>query len=201
MEFAFLDKRPILIAIAGSNGAGKSTFYQTHLADTELRFLNADQLALELNLGPYEAAKIAAALRQVLIENRESFIFETVLSDPVGEKVDFLRDAANQGYEVVLIFIRIPDVETSVQRVSMRASQGGHDVPDEKLHGRFPRTLENLERAIDQLPHVYIYDNSDLSQTGRALWVGCVEFAGWRPGAYFITMTLYDSLQLSGRSL
>lgn len=164
MEWDFLDRRPIIVAIAGSNGAGKSTFYRTHLANSGLRFINADEIALQLDLNPYEAASAAEALRKTLVENRESFIFETVLSDPMGEKVGFLRHATNSGYEVVLIFIRIRDVETSVQRVSMRASQGGHDVPDDKLHARFPRTLENLQRAIEQLPHVLVYDNSDLSQ-------------------------------------
>ena len=59
MEFDFLDKRPIIVAIAGSNGAGKTTFYHAFLANTELRFINADDLARELNAGPYEAAETA----------------------------------------------------------------------------------------------------------------------------------------------
>lgn len=167
MEFDFLDSRPIIVAIAGSNGAGKTTFYHAFLANTELRYINADDLARELNIDPYAAAEAAAALRSALIAKRESFIFETVLSDPVGEKVAFLSDAAELGYEVVLIFIRLPDAEMSVQRVSMRVARGGHDVPDDKLHSRFARTLENLQRAIDQLPHVLIFDNSDLSQPYR----------------------------------
>ena len=167
MEFDFLDKRPIIVAIAGSNGAGKTTFYHAFLANTELRFINADDLARELNAGPYEAAETANALRKALVAKRESFIFETVLSDAVGEKVQFLSTVANLGYEVVLIFIRIADTKTSVQRVSMRVAQWGHDVPADKLHSRFKRTLANLQRAMDQLPHVLVYDNSDLSQPYR----------------------------------
>jgi predicted ABC-type ATPase len=164
MEFGFLDHRPIIVAIAGSNGAGKTTFYHAHLADTDLRFINADDVARELNMGPYDAAEAADALRKALVARSESFIFETVLSDPVGDKVEFLRDAVTLGYEVVLIFIRIGDVETSIQRVSMRVAQGGHDVPDDKLQSRFDRTLNNLQRAIERLPHVLLFDNSDLSR-------------------------------------
>jgi len=45
--------------------------------------------------------------------------------------------------------------------------QGGHDVPDDKLETRFERTLSNLQRAIDSLPAVILFDNSDLSQPYR----------------------------------
>jgi predicted ABC-type ATPase len=45
--------------------------------------------------------------------------------------------------------------------------QGGHDVPSERLAARFPRTMQNLVRAIRQLPHVLVYDNSDLANPFR----------------------------------
>ena len=49
----------------------------------------------------------------------------------------------------------------------MRVSQGGHDVPLEKLQQRFPRTLLNLRTAIGELPQVLIFDNDDLSKPFR----------------------------------
>ena len=162
-RFSFLDQRPVIVALAGSNGAGKTTFYHAHLADSGLRFVNADVLASELGLTAYEAADAAAALRAALIGRKESFIFETVLSDPVGDKVAQLRELAEQGFEVALIFIQISDPQVSLERVSMRVSQGGHDIPDDKLLARFDRTRANLQRAIQQLPHVIIFDNSDLA--------------------------------------
>jgi predicted ABC-type ATPase len=45
----------------------------------------------------------------------------------------------------------------------MRKCQGGHDVPDEKLRSRFNRTLANLKRAIQKLPHVIVFSNDDLN--------------------------------------
>lgn len=50
---SLLDKRPVVVAVAGSNGAGKSTFYHAHLASAGLRYINADDIAAELDLGAY----------------------------------------------------------------------------------------------------------------------------------------------------
>jgi predicted ABC-type ATPase len=53
----------------------------------------------------------------------------------------------------------------------MRVSQGGHDVPAEKLVTRFPRTMTNLKTAIRDLPHVWIFDNDDLRNPFRQVAV------------------------------
>jgi predicted ABC-type ATPase len=174
-----LDQRPILVALAGPNGAGKTTFYHAHLKPAGLRFLNADEVARELEVDAYEAARVVTELRQELVRQRESFVFETVFSDPVGDKLNFLKAASQSGYTVVLCFIGLPDPETSEQRVGIRVSQGGHDVPSEKLVSRFPRTLANLKAAIRELPHVLVFDNDDLAapfrkaaviEGGRLVW-------------------------------
>jgi len=157
-----LDRRPILVAIAGPNGAGKSSFFEAHLATSGLDFLNADVLAETLAIDAYAASSLADELRRQRIERRESFIFETVFSDPVGDKVEFLKSAERVGYFVFLIFIGINDPDLSSDRVAMRVSQGGHDVPAQKLAERYPRVMKNLKRALAELSNVWIYDHSDL---------------------------------------
>jgi predicted ABC-type ATPase len=161
MEFP-LGRRPIVVAIAGPNGAGKTTFYYSHLQPAGLLFLNTDVLAFELQMDAYTAARVAASLRRELLAQEESFVFETVFSDPVGDKLQFLKEAAQAGYTTLLCFIGIANPAVSEQRVAMRVSQGGHDVPTEKLAARFPRTLSNLKAAIRELPHVWVFDNDDL---------------------------------------
>jgi predicted ABC-type ATPase len=157
-----LDRRPIIVALAGANGAGKSTFYHAHLRAAGLRFVNADVLARELKIKPYDAAEMANSLRRELIKQQESFVFETVFSDPVGDKLTFLKDAAADGYTVVLCFIGVSGPKVCEQRVAMRVSQGGHDVPSEKLETRYPRILANLKAALREVSHVWIFDNDDL---------------------------------------
>ena len=157
-----LDQRPVVVALAGPNGAGKTTFYYAHLQPAGLRFVNADALAQELHIEPYAAARVAGAVRKELVKQRESFVFETVFSDPVGEKLAFLKSAAQAGYNTILCFIGTAGPQVSQQRVAMRVSQGGHDVPPEKVVQRFPRILANLKAALQELPHVWIFDNNDL---------------------------------------
>ncbi len=169
MNWSWLDQRPIVVAVAGSNGAGKTTFYHAHLGGAGFRFVNADLLARELGIDAYAAARLANNIRRELVKMGESFIFETVFSDPAGEKVEFLKMAAAEGYTVVLLFIAIDDVSMSDERVAMRVTHGGHDVPFDKLKERFPRTLLNLKRAIEELPHVLVFDNSDLAKPYRLI--------------------------------
>lgn len=161
------DARPIIVALAGPNGAGKSTFYEAFLSSTGLRFINADEIGRLTDMGAYDAALLADALREELVAAGESFIFETVLSDPVGAKINFLVDAHARGYHVVVCFIGLDSAATSDERVAMRVLQGGHDVPTEKVRDRYARSLENLAQAILKLPTVWVYDNSDLAHPFR----------------------------------
>ena len=173
------DQRPIIVALAGPNGAGKTTFFHAHFKSAGLRFLNADEVSQELDLDAYAAARILTQVRRDLVEQRESYIFETVFSDPVGDKLTFLKAAVQGGYTVVLCFIGLFGPTQSEQRVAMRVSQGGHDVPPDKLVSCFPRTLANLKAAIRELPYVFVLDNDDLQtpfrpvafyQFGQQVW-------------------------------
>ncbi len=166
-----LNRHPVMVAIAGPNGAGKTTFFHAHIKSCGLRYLDPDAIAAGLRLSPRNTAEAVSSLRATLTDARESFAFETVFSDPVGDKVSYLRNAADSGYTVVLCFIGLASHETSDQRVAMRVSQGGHDIPSEKLRDRYPRTLENLRRAIQELPHVYVFDNEDLQTPYRKVAV------------------------------
>ena len=68
---------------------------------------------------------------------------------------------------MVLCFVGISCPEISEERVAMRVTQGGHEVPPEKLTARFPRTLANLKAAIQALPIVLVFDNDDLAYPFR----------------------------------
>jgi predicted ABC-type ATPase len=158
-----LNKQKQLWLLAGGNGAGKSTFYRTQLETRGIPFVNADILARQLfpehpEQHSYEAAKIAEELRVQLLREGRSFCFETVFSHV--SKIDFVAQAKALRYEIVLVFIHLDDVGLNNARIAQRLSEGGHDVPPEKVSSRIPRTLKNISQTIPLCDHVYLLNNS-----------------------------------------
>src|SRR5258708_40050615 len=114
-------------------------------------------------MGLKPAAGVADATRRKLLQQRKSWFLETNFPDPAGDKLSFLKQAAQLGYTVLLCFIGISGPAASDERVAMRVTQGGHDVPSEKLVERYPRIMANLKAALRDLPHVWVFDNEDFS--------------------------------------
>jgi predicted ABC-type ATPase len=158
--------------LAGPNGAGKSTFYLEYVAPLKLPFVNADLIKKDLadkgeEISALEAARRADRKRREYLGKKKSYCMETVFSDSKGEKRKFFREAQEAGYTVILVFIGLDQTETSQARVFSRVMAGGHDVPADKLVERYPRTLENLRRAIPHLDHVFLFDNSSFDEPYR----------------------------------
>jgi len=65
-----LDRRPVVVAIAGPNGAGRTTFFESQFSTTGLRFLNANLVAQELEVDADEAARVISELRTELASQR-----------------------------------------------------------------------------------------------------------------------------------
>jgi len=160
-----VDEDRQLWILAGGNGAGKSTFYNTQLKPLDLPFINADILAKELypdaaEAHSYDAAKIAEKMRLTLLREGRSFCFETVFSHP--SKIDFIATAKALRYNVVLVFIHLETTDLNQARVAQRVSEGGHNVPTDKIINRIPRLLKNIKTAMPLCDDIYFLDNSSL---------------------------------------
>jgi len=68
---------------------------------------------------------------------------------------DFVREAKDQGYAVVLLYIHLATIELNQARVKQRVSEGGHTVDPEKIAQRVPRTMRFVGQAgqrVDEFP-------------------------------------------------
>jgi predicted ABC-type ATPase len=149
--------------LTGGNGVGKSTFYKLYLKPLGLPFVNADIIAkFSFPDAPeahsYEAAKLADQIRNELLLNGDSFCFETVYSHP--SKIDFVAKAKALGYEIIMVFIHLENVQLNQARIAQRVNEGGHSVPDDKVQSRIPRTLQNIKASIPLCDRLLVYDNS-----------------------------------------
>jgi predicted ABC-type ATPase len=165
-------KDRLLVVVAGPNGAGKSTFVETVLKPTGILVVNPDEVAKGLSPDSpeavaYEAARVADTWRRDLAARGVSFCMETVFSDPQGAKLDFLKDCQSHGYAVVLVFIGLESADLSRGRIMERVEAGGHDVPDEKIESRFPRTFANLRQALTFVDEALLLDNSSADEPYR----------------------------------
>lgn len=106
----------------------------------------------------YLAAALAEAVRQELLDEGQTFTFETVMSHP--SKIEFMEEARARGYRVYLYFVATDDPDINIDRVHRRVLQGGHPVADEKVVERYHRSIGLMTRACAVAHRAYIFDNS-----------------------------------------
>jgi predicted ABC-type ATPase len=159
--------KPKLIVIAGPNGSGKTSLTSQILKHKWIQdcvYINPDNIAQEKFNGwndlesVLKAAQFATNLRNECLKNRESLIFETVLS--ATDKIDFIENAVNLGYFVRLFFVGTNHPSINASRITNRVLEGGHDVPISKIINRYYKSVINcsvLSKTVDRL---YVYDNS-----------------------------------------
>jgi predicted ABC-type ATPase len=106
----------------------------------------------------YEGSLICSLLKLHLLEKKEDFCFETVMSH--SSKLNDISEAKSKGYKTYLYFICIDDPLVNISRVENRVNKGGHGVDSKKVESRYYRTLENLISAIELAEKCYLFDNS-----------------------------------------
>ena len=152
---------------AGPNGSGKSTIIKDLLSENNVIYLNADYCAradpliakmpdgLEKSV---RAQKETERQIEKMISSGESFAWETVFSHE--SRLEIMRTAKSAGYSIHLNYITTKHPDINVRRVHDRFLRGGHDVPEEKIRGRYRRSVSFLPEMIMAADEVLIYDNS-----------------------------------------
>ena len=153
---------------AGPNGSGKSSVIPEFIKEHHIE--DVEYICPDIYASTYfseipdimerygKAMDYAEYKRKRLLSEKKSMIIETVLSRE--DKLDFLREAAAMGYSIVAVFVGTDSPEINIARVAKRVSEGGHDVPADKIRARYYRSMQNLKALSDVSDELYVYDNS-----------------------------------------
>ncbi|MBQ7853531.1 MAG: zeta toxin family protein [Muribaculaceae bacterium] len=159
--------RPELIIIAGPNGSGKTSITKRFLhhewAEGTI-YINPDEVANEIfgdwnsHEAVLKAANYCSEWRNKCLEEKKSFVFETVMS--AIDKVDFIAKAKKNGFFIRLFFISTTTPSINASRIANRVMNGGHDVPITKIISRYYKSIENCKAVSSIVDRLYVYDNS-----------------------------------------
>ena len=154
-----------LYIIAGANGSGKTTFAKSFANIHNLYFINADEIAKELdpeNITKHQvkAGRIFFKELNKRLAEKNSFIIETTLSGKY--LVKYIKKAQENGFEVEMIYLFLENSATNITRVAHRVLNGGHHVPKDDIIRRFYRSREMFMHIYKELLDKWtIYYNAD----------------------------------------
>jgi predicted ABC-type ATPase len=174
--------QPVFHLLAGPNGAGKSTLFRAlvrnGIISAELTFVNADlherdhlQHIADPEQRSSAARQWADAQRAAKLLAKESFASETVFSHE--SKLALIEEAIAHGYVVALYIVALDDPQRLLARVQRRIREGGHSVPPDRVLARYPRTLENLSKAVRIATVAYLYESREIEAGGHQLVAMC----------------------------
>ena len=159
-------RKPEVVIVAGPNGSGKTTLVAALRKNSYVRgdWINPDEIAQSDFNGwndpesTVKAADKAKILRELAVEERKDFTFETVLSRP--DKLEFLLKAKDSGYFIRAFYISTSDPSINAARILKRLDKGGHDVELGKVRSRYFRSMANLRKLIELSDITQVFDNS-----------------------------------------
>ena len=105
-------------------------------------------------------------------QNTQNFIFSVFRvfcgklkpaeTTPSGRSyLRLIKRLQKYGWQVVLLYLSLPDVEMSVARVKERVAHGGHDIPEADIRRRYLRSIRNLLGEYGKLCDITLcFDNS-----------------------------------------
>ncbi len=160
---------PVFWIVGGPNGSGKSSLDDR--TDIEgwggsVWIINPDLLTakiVEQESLALANANLAAVQRierwlEASVESYQTVGVETVLSSRKYRRLVMM--ARERGFRVRMVFVLLRSVDMQLARIRQRVSDGGHDVPEDKVRARRKRSFEEFAWFADNVDDCYVFDNS-----------------------------------------
>src|SRR5215467_1576306 len=119
-------------------GAGKTTFYETHLKE-----------AFPVVVPPIRHQ------RDAMLRERRSFAVEDLTVD-----TELLESARQAGYTTKVLFISTEDPNLNAGRILVRMSRGGQAVPLGTIPESYEEAMRTLPEARRHADDLLVYDNT-----------------------------------------
>jgi len=183
---------PRMVVIDGPPGSGKSSAFP--VAQSGLRFFNADDRAAALNGGSYIG--IPLETRRIVNREFEAFVLGSIrdrtgfaLETTLRSKIAFeqARIAKAAGFQTEMRYLALRDFAMHIERIKARADSGGHSASESTLLPTYKSSLANLSEAIREMDKLWAYDNSDPGGPPRLLLEsdrGDVQFVADNPPSW-----------------
>ena len=159
---------PHLIIIAGCNGSGKSTFSSALVKevipfDYDKRFL---EVYSSLNDSEFKEQivlnQVTDELNELVsssINNSKTFCFETNLH---VFPFNWIKQAKDKGFNIILYFFSLKNIELAKERVKIRTINNGHYVNDETIEYKWKEGYKNLNLHFNNFDKILFIDNTKL---------------------------------------
>ncbi len=140
-------QKPVLIILAGTAGAGKTTLYESKLKTVFPSLLKA-------SASPMEQAETDRE-RTRLLKEGHSFVYQDTTIDSRA-----IRQAREAGYDVKVFYVGTEDPNLNMGRVLLRVNNGGAfaalaRIPDDYAQGL--KQLSDVKKLADDL---MLFDNT-----------------------------------------
>lgn len=90
-----------------------------------------------------------------------------------------MQIAKESGFDIVMYYIGLQDVQMHIDRVATRVEQGGHWIAEEDIRFRYGQSLQNLKPALAIADQVFIIDNTNqptiVAEITESKLVYCIE--------------------------